>query len=274
MTTRVRTAAIRLALAAGLALPIQAQSMPDLSFKIRAGNLSGPVSKDSLGNRTMGFGLEAAFPLSKGRLTTELTYDVFNGYRRDTTQYGPAYYTPNQDPWNPGSVSQTYFDGTSTHPVVINPDLSLQGESMTFKGFGLKVGYQAALPFSWAEGWDWQAGLSLDYRQTHHEIFMTLTPGYYDATHTFQVIPRISGYGDWNYYEGANYSKDVKKVQPGAYAGVSTTFSDIFRLELNLRETTFNGIYYHPFSTTGAAPKYTESSKAGLVLEVALGVRL
>ncbi|GLH71758.1 hypothetical protein GETHLI_02600 [Geothrix limicola] len=274
MTTRVRIAAFSLALAVGLALPAKAQSFPDISFKIRAGNLSGPVSKDSLGNRTTGFGVEAAFPLSKGRLTTEITYDVFNGYRRDTTQYGSAFYAANQDPWNPTGITRTYSDGTNSFPVVIGPEMSLQGESMTFKGFGLKVGYQAPLPFSWAEGWDWQAGLSLDYRQTHHEIFMTLTPGYYDSTHTFQVIPRTSGYGDWYYYEGANYSKDVKKVQPGAYAGVSRTFSDIFRLELNLRETTFNGIYYHPFSTTGAAPRYSESTKNGLVLEVALGVRL
>lgn len=274
MTTRVRTAALGLAVAAGMSLPAMAQTFPDISFKIRTGNLSGAVSKDSLGNRTMGFGLEAAFPLSKGRLTTELSYDVFNGYRRDTTQYGSAYYAGNQDPWNPTGITRTYSDGTNTYPVVISPDMSLQGESMTFKGFGLKAGYQAALPFSWADGWDWQAGLSLDYRQTHHEIFMTLVPGYYDSSNTFQVIPRAAGYGDYYYYEGANLSKDVTKLQPGAYVGVSTVFSDIFRLELNLRETTFNGVYYHPFSTTGAAPNYSESSKSGLVLEVALGVRL
>lgn len=275
MNSILRLALAGAALASALTLPARAEDLSDFTLKLRAGGVSGSITQQSLGRRATGFGLEWTRPMGGGRFTTELTYENVNGYRRETTAFGPAYYTANQNPQSPSTVTRTYTPAGSTraYDLLIRPEDSLQGESEVFRGFGLRLGYTAALPFEWAKGWDWQAGLTLDRRETHHEIFMTLVPGYYDDHHEFQVIPP-QGYGDPSYYEGANYAKNFNKLLPGAYVGVSRNFSDIFRVEMNLRHSGFNDVRYRPFTTTGTAPRYEEKTRSGFVVELALGVKI
>ncbi len=275
MNSLTRPVQFGVALLFATALPAMAEDLSPFSLKLRAGNVSGSVTKQSLGHRVSGFGLEYAQPFGTGKFTAEVGFDSFNGYRRETTQFGPAYYATNQNPIAPTGVTRTYTPAGSSvaYPLVIRPEDSLQGESMVFRGFGLRVGYSAPMPFAWAQGWDWQAGITLDRRETHHEVFMTLVPGYYDANHDFQKIA-AEGYGDPSYYEGANHSVNLSKVLPGAYIGLGRDFSGIFRVEMNVRSTGFNDVSYRPFTNTGVAPRYDEKTRSGFVVELCLGVKI
>jgi hypothetical protein len=268
----LRAARLGLAAAAIAALPAQAQEPVSAALKLRAGMVSGPVTDVSRGRRTQGLGLELATKAGKGQVFLELTYDLFNGYRKDVTQLGGgAWYAGDgtQDPLNPSAPSQTY----GGHALITEAGNSLFSEMLEYQGFGARVGYRAALPFAWAEGWDWQAGASIDRRETRHEVQMTLTPGYMSGTDFIQidpVVPRL----DTTYYEGARFTNVTYKMQFGAFAGVSHTFGDIFRTEINARYTTFNTPHYNPFTYTGKVPSIGTSSKGGLVLEVAIGIAL
>lgn len=256
-------------------LPGMAEDLSPFSLKLRAGSVSGSITEQSLGHRTYGFGLDYAHKVGRGRWTFEVSYEGFNGYRRETTEFGPAWYAANQNPFAPTGATRTFTPAGSSksYAVVIRPDDSLQGESMVFRGFGLRVGYGAPIPFELFSGWDWQVGMTLDRRETHHEVFMTLNPGYFDDKNEFQKIP-ANGYGDPNYYEGANFSRNASKLLPGAYIGMGRDFSDIFRFEMNLRTTGFNDVRYRPFTTTGTAPRYDEKTRSGFVVEFALGVKI
>lgn len=257
-----------LGLTALAASPVSGQD-PALAFKMRGGSVSGSVYQMTLGRQTVGFGFEGSFPLHRGMLTAELSYDYFNAYRKETTPLGgPVYFAGNHDTSNPTNIS-TQYQG---HTLMLRPNESLQAEKNTPRGIGLRVGYRA--PAAWANGWDWQAGVTLDRRTTYHEVHMSLVPGYIDAHGDFQTIPSLETYQDPYYYEGALAARPVTKFQPGAYTGLSREFFGFMRTEFNLRYATFNQVRFQAFTSTGKAASYSESAKGGLVLEVALSVKL
>ena len=277
MNINPRVVALGVALATSLALPLTAEDQSDFAFKLRAGSVSGSVTKNSLGHRNTGIAVEYTLPtpVAGGHITAELGYENFNGYRRETTDFkSQAYYATNQDPFHPTGISTTYSPAGSAmaYPIFLDPAHSLQAESMVFRGFTGRVGYNAPVPLQWAQGWNWQGGLTLDRRETHHEVFMTLAPVYLKDG-AYNVIPP-QGYKDPYYYEGANYSKNKAKLYVGAYVGLKRSFSDIFSFEMNLRHTTFNEILYKSFTVTGQPTTYQEKTSYGVVLEFSLGVKL
>jgi hypothetical protein len=267
--------AVLLALAAALAAPVQAQEGLSTSLKLRGGLVRGDINTYTRGSRTEGLGVEVAYTQGKGTFFAEATFDLFNGYRREVTQFGNAWYAgdASQDPWNPSAPSQTY----NGHQLVTDPSSSLHAEMLEYQGFGLRLGYRAPITASWMQGWDWQAGISLDRRECRHEVMMTLTPGYWDNTGgdpVFATIPGNLTHLDTDYYEGARFTHFTYKLNPGAFVGVSHAFNDIFRTEINARYTTFNTPHYEPFTYTGRVPSISNTTRNGLVLEVAIGIAL
>lgn len=281
MTLPARFARFALPLAlAALANPaFSAEEAFALNLKARAGSLYGSVVDATQGRRTVGFGLEAVVPAGKGRFTAEVTYDFFNSNRLETTQFnGTVYMAGNQDTSAPTGVTTTY----NGHPLKLvpggyNPDGttipgSLQAEQNQFKGVGLRLGYRA--PLAGLPDWNWQAGITLDNRTTHHEVFMTLVPVWQDpADHNWKGVPP-DGYQDANYYEGALASTEKRKLQFGLYGGLSREFFDMFPVEVNLRYTNFSVRKFNAFTNTGVLAHVSESNKPGLVLEVSVGWKL
>jgi len=273
MRISLRLAGLGLSLAVAAAMPIQAQEQYSTALKLRVGSVYGPITKYTLGHRTQGFGVEVARNLAAGQVFAEATYDTFTGYRKDVTQLGgTAWYAGDgtQDPMNPSAPSTTY----QGHPLTTQPDTSLYGEMLEYQGFGLRLGYRAPLTWSWMEGWDWQAGLSVDRRETRHEVIMTLTPGWYDASGSFnQIMPTVSRL-DTTYYESARFTNVTYNMEYGAFAGLSHAFNEMFHTEINARYTTFKTPHYEPFTYTGQIPHITDTTRGGFVLEVAIGVKL
>lgn len=258
------------ALALLAALPVAAEDGTTFSFKMRVGAVNGPITKDSNGHRATGLAFELSRPAGKGALVFEFGYDQYNGYNRESTPFGVVpYYTANQNPFNPSQVTQgTYGENT----IYLEPRNSMKVESQTWGGYGVRLGYRAEL----TAGWDWQAGVSADMRETHHEVFMTLMPVYGDPKKP-TLIPWADTSGNSKptaYYEGAEKASNFRKVQPGAYLGVSRSFASNMRFESNLRFTTFDNVKYRSFTETGKAPTYKHTTLGGVVLEVALGIKL
>lgn len=271
---------VRLGLLAALALVapgLHAQASKtgggadDLSYhlKVRTGSTGGSLATANDNKRQFGFSLAGAMPWRNGRLTAELTYDFYAGRNADHTKAsGPIYFDPSGK--MDGSQAVTSVGGQALY---LDPRTSIDLRKHSVSGFGARAGYTARLPFAWAEGWNWQGGLSLERLRTKYEIAQTLIPVYGpDQT----PAGNLWGYDPDNpdYYEGLAAVKQSTKLAPGAYIGLATALTEDIHFEVNARTLGFSKVDYAPFTYTGKKSVVSESVKYGFAIEFALGLKL
>lgn len=253
------------------ALPALLMAVPSLQagdlldnahFKLRAGYGTGNLRTDLHAERMMGLGFGSAIKMGGGKLTFDLNFDYFPGKNWDAMRRSGTFY------YNPASPSSTH-NGTPVTLVIIattQASGSADNRKNWFQGFSLRGGYAQAF----ADGWDWQAGLSLDFYKNTEEVSGTLYP--IGAGNANIPNPATSS-PTQPYYEGLSAVGTKTKAGIGFYGGVVNQLTKDVKLEANLRSVSYTKLTYQPFTYTGRPAATEEKSRMGFVFELALGIR-
>lgn len=252
---RGRIAALAILLGGGSTL-LASPDEQDVFLKIRTGSTAGTVAQVNDHHMIYGLAVGTSLPMGWGKLDLELAFDAAAGRRRDATRFnGPVYY-------NPSNPTTSYNGQTLT----LSPTNSLDTRKHSFSGFGVRVGTSAPLRF--LEGWQWQAGLSLDRYSSRLETILTLVPMAGGTR-----VPALTTGGP-TYYEGLAQTRSRSRFTPGAYVGLKRTLADAFLFEANIRALGFTQIDYAPFTYTGKTAAYSDSTKFGYTAEIGFGLKL
>ncbi|MBI4912795.1 MAG: hypothetical protein HY823_08650 [Acidobacteria bacterium] len=231
-------------------------------FKVRAGYGTGNLRTDLHAERMMGIGFGSAMKFGGGKLTFEANFDYFPGKNWDAMPRSGTFY------YNPASPSSTHNNTPVTLVIIATSQASGSTDNRKnwFQGFNLRGGYAQ----NFAQGWDWQAGLSLDFHRATEEVSGTLYP--IGAGNANIPNPNTSGPVQ-PYYESLATVSNKSKPGFGVYAGVVNQLTGDVRLEANLRSVGYTKLTYKPFTYTGNPARTEETSRMGIVFELAMGIR-
>ncbi len=263
---------MKAALAATFACAALAAADPkglDFAVKFKAGTTAGNLKDDTHDNKLLGLSFAGSWSLGDGAsFIGELGYSYFGGGEFDAMQRSGTFY------YNPASPSSTY-NGNPVTLIIVSPSgaANAQGSADArrnkLEGFSARFGYARKFFGTWS----WQAGLTLDKLKSRQEVAGTLRPVYLAGT-TPTPIPVPGQPTGVYYYEALSATPESSKVNVGAFAGVKTAIGENFSFEINLLSVGYSQVNYVPFTYSGVAAQSTTSTRRGLGLEFAFGLKL
>jgi hypothetical protein len=232
----------------------------DFSIKPRLGYTLGDIKNDLNAQNMLGVGLQGSYGLGNGgSFDGELVFEYYNGKGQNQLRTGQPYYLP--------SGATTVTIGTTAVPVTVpTASTSVDFRKNTLQGFSLRGGYAKDINATWS----WRAGLTIDALQYRQEVSGQLLGTYTDNV-TNPLKPAVKSTTTW---EGLAYTPTTKKFNVGAYVGMKGRISENFFMEANLTSLGYQNINLVPYSYTGKPVTTTTSTKRGMALEVAFGMKL
>ena len=234
----------------------------DFAVKFKAGTTMGNLKEDTRDRKLMGLSFAGSWGLGNGgSLIGELGYSYFGGREYDAMKRSGTFY------YNTSAPSSTYT-GIPVTLIIVNPsgtpnaNGSADARRNKLEGFGARFGYSRTFSGTWS----WQAGLSLDKYKFRQEVAGTLRPVYMVGT-TVTVVPG-------GYYEALSATPEASKLNLGAFAGVKTAIGENFSFEVNLLSIGYTQVNWVPFTYSGTPAAATTSTRRGLGLEFAFGLKL
>jgi hypothetical protein len=228
----------------------------EFAVKFRAGATAGNLKDDTHSNKLMGLGLGGSLKLAGGgALIGEIGFTYFGGGEYDAMRRSGTIY------YNPAAPASTY-NGSQ---VFVSVGSTADSRKNLLEGFDARFGYSNGLRANWS----WQAGLTLDSLKSRQEVSGGLRP-VYGPTPWVGNGTAVPG----GYYEGLTATPSRTKMNLGAFAGLKSQIGDNFTLEFNLRSVGYSRVDWVPFTYSGRPATSTTTSRRGLGLELAFGLKL